>query len=94
MFATGTFVRRVSDFTTTFSDENDMSALHHAVYGRYSEIASLLIVEGADINALDNKGRSPLQLASESGDSATVRLLVENGAKLDVRDKDGRTALD
>ena len=46
--------------------------------------ARLLIDSGADVNATDKHGRTPLQLALESGDISLVVLLLEKGASVDV----------
>ena len=54
---------------------------------------TLLLAKGADVNAVNDNGESALHIAVGRGDSL-VRFLVEKGAKLDLKDKAGRTALD
>ena len=54
---------------------------------------SLLLARGADVNAVNDNGESALHIAVARGD-ALVRFLVEKGAKLDLKDKAGRTPLD
>ena len=54
---------------------------------------SLMLAKGADVNAVNDNGESALHIAVGRGDSL-VRFLVENGAKLDLKDKAGRTPLD
>lgn len=54
---------------------------------------SLLLAKGADVNAVNDNGESALHIAVTRGD-ALVRFLVERGARLDLKDKAGRTALD
>jgi ankyrin repeat-rich membrane spanning protein len=45
-----------------------------------------------DMNAQDVDGFTPLHLASGGGKLEVVRLLVEHGADIDVKDKGGWTA--
>jgi ankyrin repeat protein len=57
-------------------------------------IVSNLIKGGADVNTRD-EGRlsTPLMWASRSGSLEIVRMLLAAGASIDVKDKQGRTAL-
>lgn len=60
------------------------------------EILSSLIRSGADINARINEmNQTLLMRASRGGDirSEKFKLLIENGANLDLQDKSGNTAL-
>jgi ankyrin repeat protein len=54
---------------------------------------SLLLGKGADVNAVNDNGESALHISVTRGD-ALVRFLVEKGARLDLKDKSGRTPLD
>ena len=49
---------------------------------------------GSDINATNNRGDTAAHAAAQLGYSSAVRLLVEHGAKLDIKNKAGRTARD
>jgi ankyrin repeat protein len=53
----------------------------------------LLIDRGADPNLVNDNGETALHIAVSRGD-ALVKFLAENGTRLDVKDKFGRTALD
>jgi ankyrin repeat protein len=59
---------------------NQWTPLHYAAYGGYTEIAAALISRGADVNAKDLWGRTPLQCARMQNKSDVVALLLEHGA--------------
>ena len=61
----------------------------HKVYHRYaeekvSEVCELLIKNGADINAINDKGVTPLDLAIENDREITVKNLRKYGAKKSI----------
>jgi ankyrin repeat protein len=53
----------------------------------------LALARGADLEARDGEGRTPLMVAAAAGDHDTVALFLERGARADARDNDGATAL-
>ena len=58
------------------------------------EVAKILIINGADVNAKRYvNSYTPLMYAAEDGNDAVVKLLIDNGADVNARDKWGRTAL-
>lgn len=59
-----------------------------------TEVAHWLIERGADLNASDRYGFTPLMRAVTGGNFDMVELLVSFGADLYVRNKDGQTAYD
>jgi uncharacterized protein len=58
------------------------------------EAIKICIEQGVDVNAVNDKGETALHGAATSGRDQVVAFLVEKGAKLDIKDKDGRTPLD
>ena len=69
--------------------------LHACVaISRNTHVAKLLIDKGADVNAVQHGGFTPLHAAAFSGDLPMTRLLLDSGAKLDPKTDDGQTALD
>lgn len=50
------------------------------------EMAKLLINEGINVNHVDDNGQSNLHLAASNFDFNTIKLLLSNGAKVDLRD--------
>jgi ankyrin repeat protein len=58
------------------------------------EALKMLIAAGLDVNAFNLNGQTALHVAAQRGADDVVKLLVENGASMDLRDKQKRTALD
>ena len=52
------------------------------------------LASGADVNATDRIGRTPLHFASSVGDKKFVVFLITKGADLNAKDQNGRTPLD
>jgi hypothetical protein len=71
--------------------DEPLDILQAARKGMTRELATLLL-KGADLEARDKQGRTPLMLAAQYGRTATLRLLLEKGAKADVRDSHGWNA--
>ena len=59
----------------------------------YSDLVSMLLDNGADINAQNINERTALMKAAQHGNSETIALLLERGASTEPRDKYGNTAL-
>jgi hypothetical protein len=56
-------------------------------------LAQLLIEKGADIEAKDEEGRTPLMWAVQSWREDNAWLLLEKGANIEAKDEQGRTPL-
>ena len=57
------------------------------------EIIKLLIESGAEVNAADNNGLTPLYVATQKGHERVVEYLLTHGAEVNVADKNGVTPL-
>jgi len=57
------------------------------------EAVKLCVELGQDVNAANSMGLTPLMGAANRGSDDIIQFLVEHGAKLDVKDKEGRTPL-
>lgn len=65
-----------------FSSGN--SALHLACYQGFTEVAKSLILGGADVDLVNEKGASPLCLAVNQDNPDTVRFMLSRGANPDT----------
>ena len=79
--------------------KNLSTPLHHAAYCGRLEIAQLLLVQGADMNAENEMGETALhivsvgQYASQEQGAGIARLLLERGVDVNARRKDSLTSL-
>ncbi len=78
-------------------DESDsrpkhFTSLFAAVNAKKAEAVDTLIRNGADVNAKDNLGDTPLILAAEKGCMDIVKILLDNGADPTIADNGGYSA--
>eukprot|EP01118_Nematostelium_gracile_P007752 TRINITY_DN2533_c0_g1_i4.p1 TRINITY_DN2533_c0_g1~~TRINITY_DN2533_c0_g1_i4.p1 ORF type:complete len:588 (+),score=125.96 TRINITY_DN2533_c0_g1_i4:122-1885(+) len=62
--------------------ESGLSALDVAIKNGKAPVVALLLSQGADINAVDAKGMSPLLHAITSNQNSVLKLLLEKGARI------------
>ncbi|XP_043466925.1 ankyrin-1-like [Leptopilina heterotoma] len=72
---------------------HDKRLLHVAAARGHLQIVDLLIKNGAEINVVDIKGRTPFYIALLQNKVEVAEFLLENGARIDIRREDGRTTL-
>jgi ankyrin repeat protein len=58
------------------------------------EALEVLLKGGGEINATDNRGQTPIHGAAFWGWTEVVQFLADHGAKVDVKDAQGKTPLD
>ncbi|XP_050899072.1 ADP-ribosylation factor GTPase-activating protein AGD1 isoform X2 [Lathyrus oleraceus] len=73
--------------------QNGSSVLHLACLASDAGMVDLLLQYGADINACDSRGRTPLHYCITRGKLAAAKVLLVRGANPHVADKEGHTPL-
>jgi hypothetical protein len=74
-------------------EATDYTALEYAALNGNREMVQLLLSMGADVNAKDKRGQTPLMMLDGDATADLVWDLINAGAKVNLRDKDGDTAL-
>jgi cytohesin len=82
---------RVSGWRITWAPT--LLVLSEARGNRDARLASRLLDRGADIEARDRDGYTPLLIAARNGTTDVLQVLLSRGAAPNARDKRGRTAL-
>jgi ankyrin repeat protein len=81
MFAAG-----IGYGTGTFAND-------YATPAELLESVNVLVASGADVNAISEAGQTPLHFGAQASDDI-VKFLAAHGAKLDIKDKQGRTPVE
>ncbi|CAH1783527.1 unnamed protein product [Owenia fusiformis] len=77
------------------TDKAGCAAIHSAIDGKNSELIEWILDDGADVNTkeLSTKWTPLLRCASVNGNVNVASTLIKQGAELDIKDADGKTAL-
>jgi hypothetical protein len=76
-------------------DKEKNTALHRLVQNTSDDtLIRLLINQGIDVNAVNKAGQTALMLAAENGNDESVKALLEAGADVNRKDREGKTAWD
>jgi ankyrin repeat protein len=87
------YERLEGDFVYPKSPQGRLTALHFAARAGALDVVPALIEGGADLDAVDAGGTSPLLLAALNGRFDVARVLLDAGANPNIADDYGRTVL-
>ena len=79
-----------SDDQTASQDRQNSDLLSAVENGALDDVKKLLDC-GADVNAKNELGRTPVHLAVHRGDLKLVQLLAQRGGDVNAKDNEGRT---
>ena len=90
------FLIRQSVPVNAFDSEQNWTALHFAARDKCAEIVDVLLRSGANVNATECHGNTPLARALDSlpHDRRTIEILIGAGADASKRNRYGRSPLD
>ena len=78
-----------ADATLTLKDRTTTAMIASSL-----EAIKMLVEHGVDVNAFNTNGQTILHNAAGRGANAVIQYVAEKGARLDKKDKQGRTPLD
>ncbi len=88
-------VLRAPDANVFRKDKDGAGFLEYAINNSKDQrIVNALIRAGVGVNEPTDKYGTPLHLAASRGNEGAVRVLLEHGADVNAKDKDGNTPLD
>lgn len=79
--------------TYRFKKSTLNKALFISIENENIKLCNLLLKYGADINAKDEEGNTPVIKASEFNNNDMVKFLIENGADINLKNDEGEVAL-
>lgn len=77
-------IRELLDDGMDINNKDNIFGITPLHWACSKEMAQFLIENGADINATDTNGETPLHMASGNGQIEVVSLLIENGADVNA----------
>lgn len=90
-------LRRAQQDASLLSGQDDSAyghtLLQNTILINFPGLFAFLLEQGADTNAADRTGKTPLMTAIECGNLPAMQRLIEAGAKLDTLDDEGYSAL-
>ncbi len=93
VYAAGLFIQTGMDPNVTVNSVRESPLMGAAYYG-YTDLARLLLENGAYVNIKNENGETALMYAAGEGHLALVELLLQYRADAGIEDNNGETALD
>ncbi|RCH54100.1 hypothetical protein DJ568_14560 [Mucilaginibacter hurinus] len=87
-------VEKGADINLPSNNGFNVFPLHSAAAGNFTDIAVLLIENGAQVNIKQQAGVTPLHSAAQNGNVDLLILLLEHGAEVDIRMEGGKLPAD
>lgn len=75
-------------------DHISWTPLHYACAKGHLDVAQFLLANGAIVDSLSLGGTTPLMMAVQSGNEYLVKLLLDKGSNLQLRNEAGFSAID
>ncbi|MBU3557916.1 ankyrin repeat domain-containing protein [Polynucleobacter sp. Ross1-W9] len=75
-------------------DHIGWTPLHYASSRGHLEVAEFLLANGAIVDSMSPGNTTPLMMAVQSGNEQLIKLLLDKGADLQIRNTNGLTAID
>lgn len=75
-------------------DHISWTPLHYACAKGHLDVAQFLLANGAIVDSLSLGGTTPLMMAVQSGNDYLVKLLLDKGSNLQLRNEAGFSAID
>lgn len=75
------------------TDRDGRTLLINAAYYNRDDVVQWLVQQGANINAQDHFGNSPLHAAVQNGNLIIIRILLDSGADTNIQNNFGNTPI-
>ena len=87
------FARCLEEGADVLARDRHGNTVLHGIASMDAAVTAVLLAAGAEVNARNSRGTTPLHNAVESRNPATVSALLEAGAEVNAADSDGDTPL-
>jgi hypothetical protein len=82
------------DFLLTIKSDDGYGLLSYSILHGRNDIAYMLVYRGANLNEENKYMANPMNIAARTNNIEAIKLLLDNGCKINHQDAFGKTALD